>query len=175
MKRRQARVCYLVVLSACCVAFNSEHRAARADAILSAIEKLESGSDAKCHSSASRFEDFLYGTPLSDAARQSHVELQKRLVTRIWGDASRSAARAGEKSVSAERIQQQADELLRWESDRDGQIHVTFPDAAPVTLLRLRAEQYGSIAYSLRAILAVQQESLLSRAAARRSGCPRPK
>ena len=163
MKRREARVGYLVVLSACCLAFNSEPQAGRADAILSAIEKLESGNDAKCHSSASRFEDFLYGTPLSDAARQSQIRLQKRLVTRIWGDASRSAARAGEKSVGAERIQQQIDELLRWESDRDGQIHVTFPDAAPLALSSLRAEQYGSIAYSLRAILAVQQESLLSR------------
>jgi hypothetical protein len=160
MKRRQMRVCYLVVLSSCCVAFNSEPRA---DAILSAIENLESGNDAKCHSSANRFEDLLYGTPLSDGARQSQVQLQKRLVTRIWGGASRSAARADERNVGAERIRQQVDELLRWESDRDGQIHVTFPDAAPVTLSNLRAEQYASIAYSLRAILAVQQESLLSR------------
>ncbi len=57
MKHRQMRVCYLVVLSTCCVAFDSEPPADRADAILSAIENLESGNDAKCHSSASRFQD----------------------------------------------------------------------------------------------------------------------
>jgi hypothetical protein len=159
-KHRQARVCYLVILSLCCVASKSEPRA---DAILSAIESLESGNDARCHSSASRFEDLLYGTPLSDGARRSQVQLQKHLVARIWGDASRSAAGADEKSVSAERIRRQVDELLRWEPARDGQIDVTFPDGASVTLSKLRADQYASIAYSLRAILAVWQESLLSR------------
>jgi hypothetical protein len=162
-KRRRTAVRCLVALSSCCVVFNSEPRADTGDAILSAIENLESGNDAKCHSSASRFEDFLCGTPLSEAARRSQIQLQMRLVSRIWGDASRSAARAGKKSVGAERIRQHGDDLFRWESDADGQIHVTFPDAAPVTLSKLRAEQYGSIAYSLRAILAVQQESLLWR------------
>ncbi len=44
--------------------------------ILSAIETLESGSDAKCYSSASRFEDFLYGTPLGDDARHAEGEEQ---------------------------------------------------------------------------------------------------
>jgi hypothetical protein len=51
--------------------------------VLSAIELLESGSDAKCHSSASRFGDFLYGTPLTDEARREQFELQKRLP---WAD-----------------------------------------------------------------------------------------
>ncbi len=37
--------------------------------ILAAIETLESESDAKCHSSANRFEDFIYGTPLADEGR----------------------------------------------------------------------------------------------------------
>ena len=34
------------------------------DPLLTAIEQLESDHDAKCHSSANRFEDFLFGTPL---------------------------------------------------------------------------------------------------------------
>ena len=53
--------------------------------ILSAIETLESGSDVKCYSSASRFEDFLYGTPLGDDARHAEGEQQKRLVEQVWG------------------------------------------------------------------------------------------
>ena len=46
------------------------------DSILSAIETLESAHDATCHSSAGRFQDFLFGTPLSAGARHANVELQ---------------------------------------------------------------------------------------------------
>ncbi len=69
------------------------------ESILSAIETLESESDAKCHSSASRFEDFIYGTPLADEGRSTNVDLQKRWVRRIWAAASRAAARAGDWST----------------------------------------------------------------------------
>jgi hypothetical protein len=62
--------------------------------LLSAIEKLESSSDAKCHSTASRFEDFLFGTPLLDEARLEKVDLEKELVRRLWADSSEAATQA---------------------------------------------------------------------------------
>ncbi len=130
--------------------------------VLSAIELLESSSDAKCHSSASRFEDFLYGTPLTDEARRAQFELQKRLVRRIWGRASRAAEQAGEETVGPHLLQPQIDELLSRERGSDGQIRVAFPGVAPLTIPALRADQYASIAYSLRAILAAQQDFLIS-------------
>ena len=55
--------------------------------VLSAIEALESQHDARCHSTASRFEDFLFGTPLSAEARHAHTTLQKRLAARLWSTA----------------------------------------------------------------------------------------
>ncbi len=130
--------------------------------ILSAIEKLESERDAKCHSTASRFEDFIYGTPLADAGRWASVELQKRWVQRIWADASRAAARAGEAAVSPERLREQIEEWFDWSETSAGEIEVRFIGNAPLTLSKLRAEQYGSIAYSLRAILSVQQDRIIS-------------
>ena len=42
--------------------------------IVNSIIKLESTSDAKCHSTACRLEDFMYGTPLSDDARNMRWE-----------------------------------------------------------------------------------------------------
>ena len=75
--------------------------------ILSAIEELESEKDAKCHSSASRFEDFIYGTPLADDGRWANVDLQKRWVQRVWAEASSAAARAGEVAVSPQRLREQ--------------------------------------------------------------------
>ena len=52
---------------------------AASTSILSAIEELESEHAAKCHSTASRFQDFLFGTPLSPEARLANAELKKRL------------------------------------------------------------------------------------------------
>src|SRR5262245_63642925 len=72
--------------------------------ILAALESLESGHDAKCHSTASRFEDFLYGTPLGDGARSENVEAQKRAVRRLWSGASRRAGGEGAASVRPEHL-----------------------------------------------------------------------
>ena len=41
---------------------------------------LESQNDAKCHATASRLEDFIYGTPLSFSARNKRIEFQKKYV-----------------------------------------------------------------------------------------------
>ena len=74
------------------------------DPLLSAIEQLESDHDAKCHSSANRFEDFLFGTPLSEAARSANVELQVQWVRSIWVRASTAALQAGESTINAHRV-----------------------------------------------------------------------
>jgi hypothetical protein len=130
--------------------------------ILSAIESLESESDAKCNSSANRFEDFLYGTPLADEGRWANVELQKRWVERIWAEASRAATRAGEAEVSPQVLHEQIEAWFDWDETGAEQIEIRFADHPPLTISKLRADQYGSIAYSLRAILSVQQDRILS-------------
>jgi hypothetical protein len=129
--------------------------------VLTAIESLESQSDAKCHSSASRFEDFLHGTPLSDEARQTKADAQKALVVRVWSAASRAAHHAGESSVSAQRIADRAKPLMHQHVTDDGSLHVHLPSGDELEISQRRAEQYGSIAYSLRAILAAQQDYLV--------------
>ena len=49
------------------------------DAILADILELEGEKDPKCYATASRLEDFMYGTPLTDPARFQKNKLQKRL------------------------------------------------------------------------------------------------
>ena len=73
--------------------------------ILQAIRSLESDRDPKCHSTACRFENFIYGTPLSDAARDRKVDLQKELVLRLWRVATSAAADAGDRTLSRRRLQ----------------------------------------------------------------------
>ena len=54
------------------------------DQILADIEDLEADKDPKCYATASRLEDFMYGTPLSDEARFQKNRLQKRLAEIVW-------------------------------------------------------------------------------------------
>ncbi len=81
------------------------------DPLLSAIEELESDHDARCHSSANRFEDFLFGTPLSEAARSASVELQVQLVRGLWARASTIALRAGESAIQPQRVRSENDKI----------------------------------------------------------------
>jgi hypothetical protein len=131
------------------------------DPILSAIVDLESDHDAKCHSSASRFEDFLYGTPLSTEARDTNVELQKRLVRRLWSGASVLAAQRGDTTVRPPQLRRVQDEMVSIQLDTDV-VSVEFPGTSRLEIPEIRFTQYASIAYSLRAILAVQQDFMIS-------------
>jgi hypothetical protein len=146
---------FLALALSLCVAVGFAHTGARAtdvpppqsspDAILSAIERLESERDAKCHSTASRFEDFLFGTPLSREARLAHEESKQRAALALWSAASRSASEAGKATVGPERIDREAAAI-----------------AIPTQQAGRRLEQYASIAYSLRAVLVVDQQQLLA-------------
>ena len=52
-------------------------------AILDIIEKihdLEKDKDPKCYATASRLEDFMYGTPRDEEARNHRINIQKELI-----------------------------------------------------------------------------------------------
>ena len=132
------------------------------DPLLSAIEQLESDHDAKCHSSASRFEDFLFGTPLSDAARSANVELQVQWIRDLWARASMVALREGETAIRPQRVRREIDMVVAVDRSAGGEWRVTFPGTLSLAIPEIRATQYASIAYSLRAILAVQQDFMVS-------------
>ena len=153
----------LALLAAACgvggAAAESPEGGASPASILSAIEELESARDAKCNSSANRFEDFLFGTPLSEAARAAHVELQKQLVGRIWSDAS-ARSPEGRRELGAAEIGAELERHVAA-TRSDGELRAEFPGGVAVRIPGLRADQYASIAYSLRAILGVQQDSVV--------------
>src|SRR5881275_2016967 len=56
--------------------------------IVDEIGKLEAVRDPKCYATASRLEDFIYGTPLESQTRFEKIALQKRLIRAFWEKAS---------------------------------------------------------------------------------------
>ena len=61
---------------------------AQVPTIIEEIGELESVRDPKCYATASRLEDFIYGTPLESEARFEKIALQKAFIRGVWTTAS---------------------------------------------------------------------------------------
>ena len=127
--------------------------------IISEIGKLERDQDPKCYATASRLEDFMFGTPLTFAARAKKNLLHAALVREIWGTASLHSERDG--LLRAKDIRDAASFILKYEQGKDGHWLVRFRGFEPIKINATDKRQYSSVAYSLRAILSVQQAIIL--------------
>jgi len=143
-------------------ALASDELGASVDGVLAAIEQLESERDVRCHSSASRFEELLIGRPLTEAARRAKLELQVRWVRKAWSRASELAAAEGEAAIRPQRIREAIDGIVRIDRSAGDGWRVAFPGVDPISIPEEWATRYASIPYSLRAILAAQQDFLVS-------------
>tara|TARA_R110000737_G_scaffold332699_1_gene349761 strand:- start:4015 stop:7137 length:3123 start_codon:yes stop_codon:yes gene_type:complete len=130
--------------------------------ILNAINKLEKKSEPKCYATASRLEDFMFGTPLDDNARFTKNILQKQFVEKIWLQASSLTLSAKEDVILSSHIRQATNDIFDSTPDVNGHWQLTFKGGVKLTIHKDDKRQYASIAYSLRAILAVQQNNLLN-------------
>ena len=129
--------------------------AAQVPTIINEIGELESVRDPKCYATASRLEDFIYGTPLESEARFAKIELQKQFIRALWEKASDAARTAGKSEVGVDELRPVLQAAVPYSQNADGSWMVRD---TPVTARDKR--QYGTVAYALRAVLAVQQESL---------------
>lgn len=130
--------------------------------ILSAINELEAKSEPKCYATASRLEDFMFGTPLDNDARFAKNILQKELIQLLWQQASKLAIEENEDVILAAHIEQVSSALFNVVKNENGHWNIHFKEQQQLTLHKDDKRQYASIAYSLRAVLAVQQDMLLA-------------
>lgn len=130
--------------------------------VITEIQKLEAKSDAKCHATASRLEDFMYGTHLASETRFSKNDLLKSWIRTTWAKADQLAKVENSKVITAAHIKA-AISLLKFPEikENDGDWKVGF-NSGIVDITSRDKRQYSSISYALRAILALQQEQLFS-------------
>jgi hypothetical protein len=131
------------------------------DNILSSIKQLESNKDPKCYATASRLENFMFGTPLTDQARFKKNQLQTQWVEKVWIAASSIAKQENVSEIHAPHIKQAISSIFRTEHDEHKDSRLSFKHSPPITIKQHDLRQYGNIAYSLRAILSAQQASIL--------------
>ena len=156
-------------LSAVCVGFLSSSAHANElseqphldDGILRLMGKLESVKDPKCHATATRLEGLIYGTPLTEDARYVKTEFQKRLVKLIWQMAA--ASNPGLDPLDEQTVLSATSSLFSTNSVQLKDQSVTRVNVGEVSadITQRDQQHYGSIAYTLRAMLAVQQDVLL--------------
>jgi hypothetical protein len=125
---------------------------AQVPVIIEEIGELEGVRDPKCYATASRLEDFIYGTPLESATRFEKIALQKAFIRGIWAQASASGA----KEIGVEELRPHLQKAVPYAQMPDGSWM-----AGGTTISARDKRQYGTIAYALRAILAVQQDALV--------------
>ncbi len=130
--------------------------AAQVPTIIDEIGELESVRDPKCYATASRLEDFIYGTPLESEARFEKIALQKQFIRSVWEKASAAAKAAGKSEVGVDVLRPALQAAVPYSQAADGSWLVR---ETPITARDKR--QYGSVAYALRAVLSVQQDALL--------------
>lgn len=131
--------------------------------VVEAIGALESVRDPKCYATASRLEDFMYGTPLTWGARHRKVGLQKAMIRRLWVDASALASAQSKPAVDVDSLRQATGKYLGLSVDASKTSTLSVKDRPPVSIKFDDLRQYSSIAYALRAVLSVQQDLLLAR------------
>lgn len=122
---------------------------AQVPTIIEEIGELESVRDPKCYATANRLEDFIYGTRLESEARFEKIALQKAFIRSIWEKADPGT----ELEAGALRPLLQAAVPYSLQADGSWVVRGTSISARD-------RRQYGTVAYALRAILAVQQDSL---------------
>ena len=129
--------------------------------LIERIKNLESNRDPKCVATATRLENFMYGTPLNAEARYEKVAMQKQLIRRIWADAAARAARTGLTTVISQVMTSTLSGITGIQSGANGDIVVTDNQGEAIEITTRDFEHYSSIAFAMRAILAVEQEQLL--------------
>lgn len=123
------------------------------------IGTLESQNDAKCHATASRLEDFIYGTPLSFSARNNRIEFQKNYVKNIWLAYTKAINSDNSTKNPLDLFKQIEQKYFYYQSDDSG-IHLSYTNGHQLFISQRDYRQYSSVAYAFRAILSVQQSFL---------------
>ncbi len=127
--------------------------------VIGQISELENKKDPKCHATASRLEDFIYGTPLSFEARSKRIAFQKAYVKTLWLDFTRQKNKQKADEDDLALFKKIEKKYFEYSLNQKG-IQLVFLNKHQLLIPERDYRQYSSIAYALRAILSVQQANI---------------
>ncbi|MBT8256626.1 MAG: CRTAC1 family protein [Bacteroidia bacterium] len=127
--------------------------------IINKIHELEREKDPKCYATANRLEDFMYGTPLEEDARNLKIEIQKGIIYLLKNKGSEISRKKGADKINEEHILAVLEELTDFSRSKYGdyRYHLTTGD---VLIKQKDFRQYSSVSYGYRSLLSVEQDLL---------------
>jgi len=125
--------------------------------IIDKIYQLEKERDPKCYATANRLEDFMYGTPLDEEARNLKIDIQKEIIYFLKERGTVNARQDQASKIAPKHLQPVLNDIVDYKTNADGDFvyNLTTGD---VTILKKDYDQYSSVSYSYRSILSVEQD-----------------
>ncbi|NNE26773.1 MAG: CRTAC1 family protein [Saprospiraceae bacterium] len=130
------------------------------DVVIGMIERLESQKDAKCYATANRLEDFMYGTPLSEEARNVRIDIQKALVLFLKEECTKQARAKGLQSIDYETVVNTIDNIVVIGRLENKDFYIDLKDER-ILIKLVDFRQYSSVSYGYRSLLSVEQDLMI--------------
>lgn len=125
--------------------------------IIEKIYDLEKDRDPKCYATANRLEDFMFGTPLEEDARNLKIEIQKELIYYLKEKGTILAKKDHLSKISAENVTAVLRELAEYVVLPNGNFEYKLTTGT-VTISAKDYRQYSSVSYGYRSLLSVEQD-----------------
>ncbi|WP_299885138.1 CRTAC1 family protein [uncultured Lacinutrix sp.] len=152
----------LYIVSLFYILFSVAVTAQQDNSISNIIEKiniLEKEKDPKCYATANRLEDFMYGTPLDEDARNLKIEIQKTLILHLKREGTKNAIAAKSKTIRFDDLKPTVNSISRYKRDTNGDFLYQY-GTGYIPISKLDFDQYSSVSYAYRSILSVEQDLL---------------
>lgn len=146
---------FISALFFCTLSFTQNNEAI--SEIIDKIYQLEKDKDAKCYATANRLENFMYGTPLTENARNAKIDIQKKIVFYFKEKGSELARTKKQTKISSEIVTSLIDKISRIETNSNGN-YTYYLTTGNVLIKKIDYDQYSSVSYGYRSILSVEQD-----------------
>ncbi|MGJ8745513.1 CRTAC1 family protein [Polaribacter sp.] len=128
--------------------------------IVNKIYELEKERDPKCYATANRLEDFMFGTPLHDDARNLKIKIQKEIIYYLRKKGSQKAKKNESQKIKINHLKPIIKNLSTYSKNNLGGYIYQLKNSN-IIISKLDYDQYSSVSYSYRSLLSVEQDLFL--------------
>jgi len=139
---------------------NAQESSSTSD-IISKIYQLEKNRDPKCYATANRLEDFMYGTPLDEDARNLKIEIQKETIYYLKEMGTINARKDDVSKIEPNHLVPVLNDIADYHTNENEDYIYTLT-TGDVTVLKKDYDQYSSVSYGYRSLLSVEQDLIFS-------------
>ncbi len=129
--------------------------------IIQKIYDLEKDKDPKCYATANRLEDFMFGTPLDDDARNFKIDFQKTLIYYLKEKGTELALKQRSENITRSQIKEVLQGISEYGNAENGDYYYKLTTGT-ITIKNKDFRQYSSVSYGYRSLLSVEQDLIFA-------------